>query len=307
MAKKRVGVSIFCGLFVLSLFLLLSGCEKLSEIKFVSKIVPKKEVFSVKGTIIAKVNDMPITLELLEQEIQNYNQLVNIPEARLTTNQQKLAYLNEELIRRYLFYQEAKARGLDKKAETQELLRNLEINLLANQFLQSEIENILVTSSEIEDFYNLYKEQFRQVEERKIREILLDNEAEAKQVLIELLQGEDFARIAQERSRAESSTRGGNLGVVKKGQRGNDFLRFDEVAFSPSLVVGQISNIFKDKGGYYIIKVEEIKGGQTRGLSEVWDEIKTNVLFLKQQQKYQELTSRLLKDAYVVIYEEKIK
>ncbi|MGD9014748.1 MAG: peptidyl-prolyl cis-trans isomerase [Candidatus Omnitrophota bacterium] len=304
MAEKRAVVSIFCGLLVLSL--LLSGCEKLSEIKFLSKIVPKKEVLSVKGTIIAKVNDMPITLELLEQEIDNYNQLVNIPEARLTTKEQKLAYLNEELVRRYLFYQEAKARGLDKKAETQELLRNLEINLLANQLLQSEIENTLVTSSEIEDFYNLYKEQFRQEEERRIREIVVGTETEAKEILIELLKGADFATLAQERSRAESATRGGNLGVLKKGQRGNDFLRFDEVAFSPSLTSGQISNIFRDKGGYYIIKVEEIKGGQTRGLSEVWDEIKTNVLFLKQQQKYQELTNRLLKDALVVVYEEKI-
>jgi len=307
MRKLRLPVSIFCGLLVLSLFLLLSGCEKLSEIKFVSKIIPKKEVFSVKGTIIAKVNDMPITLELLEQEIANYNQLVNVPEARLTTQEQKLAYLNEELIRRYLFYQEAKARGLDKKPETRELLKNLEINLLANQLLQSEIESILVTSSEIEDFYNLYKEQFRQEEERRIREIVLDTETEAKEVLIELLKGADFARLAQERSRAESSTRGGNLGVIKKGQRGSDFLRFDEVAFSPSLGVGQISNIFKDKAGYYIVKVEEIKGGQTRPLSEAWDEIKTNVLFLKQQQRYQELTNRLLKDAVVIVYKEKIK
>ena len=165
----------------------------------------------------------------------------------------------------------------------------------------------MVTSSEIEDFYNAYREQYRQTQERRVREILVNTEAEARQALIELLQGADFASLAKERSRSESAARAGDLGFITKGQLGDDFLRFDEVAFSPSLEVGQTSNIFKDKRGYYIIKVEEIKGGQPRTLSEVWDEIKTNVLFLKQQQKYQELTNRLLQDAQVVIYKEKIK
>ena len=299
MKNNRLLISILCGLLVLSLL----GCERLSKLKLVSK----KKAFLVEGTIIAKVNDMPITLEQLEQEIQNYNQLVEMPEARIINREQKLAYLNEELIRRYLFYQESKAHDLDKQAKTQEILRNLEINILANQLLQSEIDNILVTSSEIEDFYNLYQEQYRQVEERQIREIVLDTEAEAKEALIELLRGADFASLARECSRAESASRGGNLGVIKKGERGIGFMRFDEVVFSPSLGKGQVSNIFKDKDGYYIIKVEEIKGGQARTLSEVWDEIKRNVLFLKQQQKLQELSNRLLEDAKVVIYQEKIK
>ena len=204
-------------------------------------------------------------------------------------------------------YQEAKAQGLDKQAETQEILRNLEVNILANQFLQEEIGNLLVTSSEIEEFYNLYKDQYRQVEERKIREIVLDSETEAKEILIELLKGVDFAALARERSRAESASTGGDLGFIQKGQRGADFIRFDEVAFSASLESGQISNIFKNKDYYYIIRVEKIKGGQPVTLSEVWDEIKRNVLFLKQQQKLQELSSQLLKDAKVVIYEERIK
>jgi parvulin-like peptidyl-prolyl isomerase len=299
MGKNKILISILCVLFISSLF----GCEKLSKFK----PVPKKKELQVKGTIIAKVNEMSITLEQLNDEIQNYNQQVASPEARITNREQKLTYLNEELIRRYLFYQEAKARGLDKQAKTQQILRNLEIQILANQLFQEEIGNVLVTSSEIEDFYNLYKEQYRQPEERRIREIVVNDEAEAKSILIELLKGADFAAIAQQNSVVESARAGGDLGFIKKGQRGADFMRFDEVAFSPSLEAGQVSNIFKDKRGYYIIKVEEIRGGQSRSLSDVWDEIKRNVLFLKQQQKLQELSSRLLEQADIVIYREKIE
>lgn len=299
MAQKRMLVFFLGGLLILSLF----GCEKITQLKAGSK----KKDFPVEGTIIAKVNDIPITLEQLEQEIESYNELVDRPEAKIATREQRLAYLNEEIISRYLRYQEAKARGLDKQAKTQELLRNLKINILANQLLQSEIDNLLVTSSEIENFYNLYKDEYRQVEERRIREIVLNTETEAREVLIELLKGADFAGLARGRSRAESASRGGDLGFIKRGQRGSDFARFDEVAFSPSLEAGQISNIFRDKGGYYIIKAEEIRGGEVRTLSEVWDETKKNVLFLKQRQRLQELTSQLKKGAKIVIYKEKIK
>ncbi|MFH1507537.1 MAG: peptidylprolyl isomerase [Candidatus Omnitrophota bacterium] len=299
MRQNPIPILIVCGLLIFSI----TGCEKFSELKIISK----KQQPLVVGTVIAKVNDMAITQEQLDEEIGNYNQLMEAPEARLSTKEQKLAYLNEELVRRYLFYQEAKKRGMDKQDETQKLLRNLEINILANQFLQKEMENILVTSSEIEDFYNLYKEQYRQQEERSIKEIVVDAQSEAKEILIELLKGAEFAELAKRYSKAESASRGGNLGFIAKGQRGVGFARFDEVAFSPSLDVGQVSNIFKDTQGYYIIKVEEIKGGQSRALSDVWDEIKRNVLFLKQQQKLQELANRLLSDADLVIYDEKVR
>lgn len=290
-------------IFVVLLVFFSVGCEKIEKLG----LAPKKKIVGPQGTVIAKVGDLSITLEQLEQEINNYNELIGSPEARLTTREQKIAYLNEELIRRNLFYLEAKARRIEEQPKAQELLQNLEINVLANQLMQEEIGNITVTSSEIEDFYNLYKEQYRQEEERRIREIVLDTEQEAKDVLIELLKGEDFASLAQQRSRAASASNGGDLGFIKKGSRGADFSRFDEVAFSRSLDTGQISNIFKGKEGFYIIKVEGVKGGQARSLSEVWDEINKSVLFLKQQQKLQEISGRLLKNTKVVVYEDKVK
>ena len=217
-----------------------------------------------------------------------------------------MAYLNDELVRRYLLYLEAKARRVDEQPKVREMLRSVEINILANQLLQNEIGNLTVTSSEVEDFYNLYKDQYRQEEERKIREIMVGTEAEAKDVLIELLKGGDFAALATQRSRSASASAGGDLGFIKRGQRGPDFTGFDEIVFSRSLNIGQTSNIFKGKDGYYIIKLEVIKGGQARLLSEVWDEIKRNVLFLKQQQKLQDITNGLLKKTKVTIYDNKI-
>jgi len=290
-------------LFIFTALLVFSsvGCKKLEDLS--SKIKPLEP----QGTVIAKVDGLYITSEQLNQEIQNYNQLVENPAAKITTREQKLAYLNDELIRRYLFYLDAKAKGIDQQPKVQELLRNLEINVLANQLMQNEVGNITVTSSEVEDFYKLYKDQYQQTEERRVREIAADTEQEAKDILVELLKGADFATLATQRSKAESAGKGGDLGFIKKGQRGADFAAFDEVAFSRALGVGQTSNIFKIKDRYYIIKVETIRGGQVKPLSEVWDDINKTVLFLKQQQKLQEITSRLLKKNKVVVYDDKIK
>jgi len=298
MRQKKAGIFVLCGLSAFFFF----GCEKLAQLTTKSIDVAQPQ-----GTVIAKVNDLPITLEQLTQEIQNYNDSMETAEGKITTREQKISYLNEEMVRRYLLYLEAKSKGLDKQPKTQELLRSLEINVLANKLVQDEIEKITVTSAEIESFYNTYKDQYKQAEERRIREIALDTESEAKDVLIDLLKGTDFASLATQRSRAESASKGGDLGYIKKGQRGADFSRFDEIAFSRSLEVGQISNVFKEKNNYYIIKVEGIKGGQARALSEVWDETKRGIQFLKQQQRIKDITSGLLKKTKVVLYQDLIK
>ncbi|MDD4894890.1 MAG: peptidyl-prolyl cis-trans isomerase [Candidatus Omnitrophica bacterium] len=291
-------------LFICTILLIVScvGCNKLENLG--SKIKPAQPP---QGTVIVKVDNLFITQEQLDQEIQNYNQLMDNPAAQITNRDQKLSYLNDELIRRYLFYIDAKARGYDQRPKIQEMIKNVEINVLAGQYMQDEVGNMTVTSSEVEDFYKLYKDQYQQAEERRVREIAVGSEQEAKDVLVALLKGADFAATATQYSKADSAAKGGDLGFIKKGDRGPDFAAFDEVAFSRSLSAGQISNIFKGKGTYYIIKVETIRGGQVKPLSEVWDDINKTVLFLKQQQKLQEITTNLLKKNKVTIYDDKIK
>ena len=307
--KNKIATLVFClGILIISC----AGCEQIGKLQFGSKPTkpksnPQAKVFQPQGTVIATVEGLSITLEQLDQDIQSYNQLVDTPAAKITTREQKVAYLKEELLRRYYFYLEAKARGMDQLPKVQEIMRGVEVNVLANQLMQDEVGSMNVTSSEVEEFYKIYKDQYQQSEERKIREIAVNSEAEAKEVLIDLLKGGDFATIAAQRSKAESASKGGSLGFIKKGQRGADFAAFDEVAFASSLKAGQVSNIFKAKNLFYIISVDETKGGQVKPLSEVWDEINKSLMFLKQQQKLQEITGGLSNKNKVVIYEDKIK
>jgi len=286
--------------FLIFLAFVLSGCEKINMV-----LTPPAKP---SGVIIAQVGSMYITLEQLDQKIEEMNARFN-KDAALPklTPEEKIAFLKEEVIPIYLFYIEAKTRGIDKDPKIKEQLANMEIMLVASQFLTKETGDANPPAKEIEAFYESYKDQFSPAEERRVREIQVVTEAEAKEALIELLKGGDFAVLAQERSKAESAAKGGDLGFIAKGQRGEDFKKFDEVAFSASLESGQISSVFKDKKGYYIIKIDGVRGGKAPSLNDVWDQVKNTFVALKQRQKIQELNGTLSKKTKVSVYKEKVK
>ncbi|MCX5706998.1 MAG: peptidyl-prolyl cis-trans isomerase [Candidatus Omnitrophica bacterium] len=301
--RKSAGFFIVLFSFAFILF----GCDQ------ISKLSPKKDVdrksasaITVKGAIVAKVNNIPLSLGDLSQEIEAYNAAVpaDRPELKITTREQKVNYLKNEMIRRALLYQEGLDKGLDREAEVTAALEKTKMQLVVLELIKQETEKIDVSSKEIEDYYNTYKEQLKEPEERQIREIVVPSEQEAKEMLILLLQGSDFATLAKERSKSSSAKQGGNLDYIKKGKK---FAQFDGAAFSDTLEVGKISSIFKGPDGYYIVELEAKRGGRQKPISDMWDDIKRGLTFLKQQQKIEALIGKLSRDAKIEVYEGEVK
>lgn len=289
---------IFCGL---------TGCEKINFFK-----APKAEQkgtaaalqISVKGTVIARVNNIPIILEDLNEEIEAFNSIVpaDKPEMKITTREKKIEYLKNEMVRRMLIYQAALDRGLDRDDEVMRALEKTKMDLLVVSLVKQEADKISVSSKEIEDYYNTYQEELKEPEEKSIREIVLVTEQEARGVLVQLLQGADFATLAKERSKSASAKNGGDLGFVSTDRM------FKEMAsVSDTLEVGQVSTMFKGPQGYYIIKVDARRGGKKKTLNELWDDIKRGLTFLKQQQMLEDLIGKLSRQAKIEIYEGEIK
>jgi len=295
------------------LFATLSGCDNLNFLK--AKVgntakagvsAPASPAAVVRGPVVARVNNMPITLEDLNQDVEAYNSIVSTekPEAKISTRDQKINYLRNEMIRRALLSQEAMARGLDRKEEVLRVLEKTKQDLLIMELVRQEADKIEVSSKEIEEYYNTYKEQLKEPEERQVCEIVVSSEQEAKGILIRLLQGEDFATLAKEMSKTPSAKEGGDLGFIQKGKQPPSF---EAVAFSDTLEVGKISNIFKGPDGYSILKLEAKRGGKQKSLSELWDDIKRGLVFLKQQQRIEELIGKLSRDAKLEVYEGEVK
>lgn len=82
--------------------------------------------------------------------------------------------------------------------------------------------------------------------------ILVATEEEANEIKKLLDQGSDFKQLAKDRSKGPNAPRGGDLGLITKG----DLLPELDRAIS-SLSVGQISEVIKSELGYHIFKRTE--------------------------------------------------
>lgn len=300
--RRFILFSAFC-----FLFSALTGCDKINFLK------PRKTAPSgvsaaaqsaVRGTVIARVNDTPITLEDLNQEIEMYNAAVpeDKPELKITTREKKLEYLKNDMVRRAILYQQALKLGLDKKDDIANALEKTKANLLVVGLIKQEADKISVSSQEIENYYNTYKEELKEPEERSIREIVVPVEQDAREILIQLLQGADFATLAKERSKDKSAPKGGDMGFIQKG---SSFKELENIA--NALDVGQVSSSFKGPDGYYIIKLDGRRGGKQKSLSEMWDDIKRALTFIKQQKHVEDLIGKLSSEAKLEILEGEIR
>ena len=298
--------NIMLGMLCLSIIFVISCNNIPFGKKSKTKPTPQAEApLPVTGTVIATVNNHPITLEDLNSEIATYNNDVpkNKPELKITTRQKKINYLKNTIIRRILLYQAALDRGLDRNPDVRKNLEKAKEQLLFYQIIKNETSKINATSKEINNYYNRYKGQLKSPEQRKIREIVVISESQAKNLLIRLLQGEDFGSLATQYSKAPDAAKGGEMGFIKPGSK---FKAFDEIAFSDALGVGQVSSVFKGPGGYYIIKLEAKHGGQQKSLTDVWDKIKRVLTFIKQQKRIESLVGNLSRNAKIKIKEDKI-
>jgi parvulin-like peptidyl-prolyl isomerase len=305
MSKKR---QLFLLMAPIAGLIFLSGCDKIQSM-FQTSLVPTKTAAPVvkpsasteetnpsQGTVLAKVNNDVITLESFDEKVKTLQALS--PEIKLNTLDAKKAYLND-LITQTLLVQEAKARGIEKKKEVRDAIDAV----VARQLILDEIKGITIDPVKIETFYNQYKKEFATPEEIRAKEIVVSSEPAAKEILIGLLQGGDFAAVAKEKSTAPSAAQGGDVGFVKKTDK---FDKYREVI--STLEVGQVSQIFKGPdNNFYIVKVEERKGGTVPALTEVYDQIKNGLLQQEQAQRIQELTDKLKKEAKIDIKEDLLR
>jgi peptidyl-prolyl cis-trans isomerase D len=141
-------------------------------------------------------------------------------------------------------------------------------------------KSIAIDEKEIRAYYDdpEKQKQFISEEKRNMRHILLkvdanrsdeDAKKEAERILGELKAGGDFAELAKQYSEdTGSGSRGGDLGLVKKGAMVKPF---EEAGFA--LEKDQISELVRSRFGYHIIQVTGIEGGDIQPFEEVKEQI----------------------------------
>ena len=252
-----------------------------------------------KENILAQVGSYKLTLEEFETQIQSLPPQLQMA---LLRNPQ----LKEQFLDRWvditLIAQEARDKKLDQDPEIQSKIEDIMNAVLAQEFLQREIEGkAKITDDEIETYYKGHVEEFTNPESAKARHILLkvpegadekaweETESKAKDIKKKLENGEDFAELAKKYSDDPGSkNKGGDLGFFTKGRMVPEF---ESAAFS--LKPGEVSDPVKTNFGYHIIEVQEKKAASTKTLAEVQAQIRQTLQKEKQQQLQDALIEKL--------------
>ena len=182
--------------------------------------------------------------------------------------------------------QEAYEQALKQNNITEaELRADLRENLPVQKVQEEVTGNAEPTDAEIQKYYEQNKEaQFTTPQQVCVRHILFnkDQKQKAEDVKKQLEGGADFAKLAKEYSQDPGSAqKGGDLGCLGKGET---VPPFEEAAFGAE--EGEIVGPVKTEFGYHILEVTDSKPKQTRPLSEVESQIRSQLAAQAQSEAF---------------------
>jgi peptidyl-prolyl cis-trans isomerase D len=167
---------------------------------------------------------------------------------------------------------------------------------------QSLMPLVDVDETKLQDYFEEHRNEFIAEEERKIRHILIGEDAgdeaaqraKAEELFVQLQGGADFAALAAEHSNDPgSATNGGDLGWVNRGVM---VPPFEESAFS--LEIGALSEPVKTDFGYHIIQVTETRGGSDATFEQMRSEVETAYRKFQAEELFYDYYERLANAAY---------
>jgi peptidyl-prolyl cis-trans isomerase C len=185
-----------------------------------------------------------------------------------------------------------------------DLERTLSDSLKTQQYLHNHLlKNLQVTDAECEAFYREHLADYIANDSVRVREILVDDQAQAQKILAMLKKSrnKNFADLALAYSKGARANEGGDLGKFQKGELP---LEFDKVIFS--LAPGNVSKVVRSQYGYHIFFVEEKVLAHQQKLIEVKDQIKERLTLDREREIINRELVSLVGRITVEVYRERL-
>ena len=195
---------------------------------------------------------------------------------------------------------------LEAQNFTEGEFKKMELEKMIVQAMRSKNVKLQTVSSpaKVEEYYKAHREEFTSREQVKLRLIMIpsrasDGEAAAQKAMADeifgkLVNGAEFERMAQLYSEDSTRERGGDWGWV---ERKTLAAPLEKAAFN--LNTGKISNVLEFGGNYYILKVEDKKGGETKSLADARPDIEKKLLQLEAQSLQEKWLTSLRSKAFI--------
>lgn len=210
--------------------------------------------------LAASVNGEPITI--VERDVQTRQFQARGQNA--TAEQ-----VTEELISLEVMRQEALKRGLDSTPEMAAEMKIMESRVLANALLTDFTENLDLSDEALRAEYEK-QVAMTDAKEFSAAHILVEDEAKAKEIIVELDGGADFAESAKKYSTGPSGPNGGDLGWFDAGTMVPEFS-----AAVAEMKPGQHSAApVQTQFGFHIIKLNDTRSKEPQPFDSVKEQIR---------------------------------
>ena len=197
-------------------------------------------------------------------------------------------------------------RTLGAQGLTLDRIRKMEEEKIIVQAMRSrEVKNEpMLAPGAIERYYNQHVQEWTTNDEVKLRMLKIERGSEPaksrkliQEIRDKIVRGAEFADLARVYSMDSTQDKGGDWGWVKHGDLSP---QMEQVFFR--LPTGKVSDIVELNDAYYLMLVEQKKGGTVKPLKEMRKEIEAHLLQIERQKDQQEWLQRLRKKAFVKIY-----
>jgi parvulin-like peptidyl-prolyl isomerase len=253
--------------------------------------------------VLAKVGDRTITLGEYAATLERMD-----PFERLRyQSPDRRKQLLDEMIEVELLAQEARRRGLDKKPETEERLRQLLRDELLGDVKKGVPGPSEVPEQEVRAYYEAHREEFNEPERRRVAAIALGSEAEAKRVLAQARgqSAEVWGKLVERHGKTKKLRPGpppplelaGDLGIVgppgdarSQNPRVPEPVR--EAAFKLAKIGDVADEVVKDGADFYVVRLS----GKTDARSRTFQEAERAIRVAVVQAKIREREAALEKE-----------
>lgn len=228
------------------------------------------------GNALVRIGSWTLTAEDFNNRLGLLKQ--QLPDFKENDANTKNAVL-DELVRQQLLVKDAEDSDIGNTKEIKDAIEDFRKTLLVQELASRLTKQVAATEDDARAYYDANKDKFTEPVTWHVRQIVVGDEASAKGILVQILQGGDFAQIAQAQSKASNGTDGGKLKPFVTGKAPFDAM---QIAIS-NLDAGGISGVFKGPEGYYIVKVDSKAGGTPKLFNDVKKDLVYGLTMQKQQ------------------------
>ncbi len=224
--------------------------------------------------ILAEIGGRFITLFDLELRIQRMLPMVR---QRFTDLEAREDWFRS-LVKDKLFSLAAKDENLQHIPDLQSEINEAIDRALVRIYKRRIKEARAISEKEIIAFYEENIEKYQTPEQIRGRHILVKSKEEAEEILKSIKAGNDFGKLARERSIDPTGQNGGTLEWVSRGRM--------PAATKEVFVLqkGEVSEIITTHSGYNILQVEDKRASRQMPFSDVKDRVKKNLVITKQKE-----------------------